>query len=761
MPLSPLIRPMSPLQTQSAPLLPEPYSLSDAVLQPLSAATSSAPASAWDQDKHFVPVPGVTASESRSCSPPAPVFGVGTAGVPPVAMSRPAPPLLFTHKPAPTFHRMVGDALSVGMLRESYAAQLQTACWPHSVSEGLRCTSEGTSPLTGTCLGSDSGVTKVFSGSGTTRFPHSRSMPPLSFSQTSPIHPYVSGAAASTIAAHKIPAAESSFAATRPSLLHNAAAMTMTAARPSYGAALLHKRLPTKQTGCREGGHLHLPAKKQVQRSSLKSLADQEANDRWEIVSPASPLSSYGCAAESGEVGASKAYTNAPFTASATCYHGTAVTDCAGHSHAMSIAASHVAGKGGRPAEANTPVGGGARVSHSRVNSTLGGANVETFVALPCYTPDSACDSGEDEDTFFDSPHGLSIEGVQATRSQLATESVRNPAAQKQRKTARSTAPTSRSSGSVASAPATGSAASPVAESYVPRYVYPALEECRRLLHEIRIVSPLMRRCLTPPRPLEKSSGGGSSSSATATSVSSAFSPEHVPRIIPAPSQSSGCPSLSAVTTAVVPPKRATLAPWPEARRLYHWDASTAAEDLSFMRGPFQQSSERFATSVALQLQRLQALGTRLYGKSHDPPTSQAEVHARASSRWSLPSSAPLVSPWASAVPHFDDDQCDCVDKDVDEPPSGRLRRLLLETEAALPISAIPSAVLCAPFPSTIGYARDGKERYNHSAHEGAATGRTAGASTPSMKNQFPFLPTSNSLTAARPLMLSSLSYGG
>ncbi|CAG9583740.1 conserved hypothetical protein [Leishmania major strain Friedlin] len=659
MPLSPLIRPMSPLQTQCAPSLPEPYSLADIVLQPFSAAASSTPAGAWDEDTSFVAVTGAIAPELRRSSPTAPLSGVDAASVPPMAMWTPAIPPLLPHTLAPTFHSMVGDALSVEMLRESYAAQLQKGCQYRSVVEGPRCTSDGAAARARTCSGSDAGAAEVFAANDAVHVGHSRRAPLPSLALSSPIHPYVSGPTAHTRVAPKTPAEELSSAATSSSLLHSAATTAMAAARPSYGAALLRKHPPAQPTGRREGCRLHLPAQKQVQRSSSQSLFERRIHDRWEVVSPTSPLSSCGgasTAAESSETGPSKPNITVPFTASATCYHGTAASDCTGRSHAISIAAPPVVKKGGGAAATNTPAGCGARVSNSGVVSALGQAKVEAFGTLPCYAPDSACGSGEVGDTFFDPPHGLSRKARQTIQPGPATEPVRKPAAQNQGKAARGTAPTTRSSGGAASGPATGSAASRAAEFHLPRYVYPALEECRRLLHEIRIASPLMHRCLTPPRPLEGSSGGGSGA-ATAASAPSTFSPARAPsRNIPAPPYSSVFPSLAAAATAAAPPKPAILAPKPEARRLYHWDAATAAEDLSFMRGPFQQSSERFAASVNCQLRRLQALGTRLYGKTHDMSTSQAEVHAAARGRWSLPSPTPLTSRWDSAVPHFDDD---------------------------------------------------------------------------------------------------------
>lgn len=764
---------MSPLQTQCAPSLPEPYSLDDVVLQPFSAAASSMPAGAWDQDTSLVAVSGAVAPESRRSSPAAPLSGVGAASVPPTDMWTPALPPLLTPTLAPTFHSMVEDALSVEMLRESYAAQLQKNCQHYSVVEGLRCTSDGAAARAGSCRGSDAGGPKVFSAIDAVHFGHSRSAPLPSLALSSPIHPYLSAARARTSVAHKAPADELSSAATLSSLLHSSATTAMAAARPSYGAALLRKRPPGTQADHREGCRLHLPAQKRVQPSSSQSLSERRAHDRWEAVPPMSPLSSCGCASTataSGKTGPSKSYTTVPFSASAKCHHGTGVSDCTGRPHAISIAASSAVGKGGEAAATNKPAGGGATVSNAGVAPPRGQTKVEASVALPCYAPDSASSSGEDEDTFFDPPCGLSRKVLQTIQPEPATEPVRKPAAQKQGKTARNTAPTTRSSGSAACAPATGSAASPAAESHLPRYVYPALEECRRLLNEIRIVSPLMRRCLTPPRPLESSSGGGSGA-ATAASAPSTFSSARAPsRNIPAPPQGNAFPFLAAAATAAAPPKRATLAPRPEARRLYHWDAATAAEDLAFMRGPFQQSSERFTTSVAGQLQRLQALGIRLYGKDYDTSTSQAEVHAPARGRWSLPSAAPLASPWDSAVLHFDDDQCDRADNNVAELPSERLRRLLRETEAALPsllereaqppLSATPATALLAPFSSSIRYARDSRNDYSHSAHDAAATGRAAGVFTPPMENLLPFSSISGSLTPARPAMLSSLSYG-
>ncbi|CAC9550156.1 conserved hypothetical protein [Leishmania infantum JPCM5] len=773
MPLSPLIRPMSPLQTQCAPSLPEPYSLADVVLQPFSGEASSTPAAAWDQDTSFGAATGDIAPGSRRSSPAAPLSGVDAASVPPMAMWTPALPPLLPHTLAPTFHSMVGDALSVEMLRESYAAQLQKGCQHRSAVEGLRCTSDGAAARARSCRGSDAGAAKVFSANDAVHLGHSRRAPLPSLALFSPIHPYASGPTARTSVAPKTSAEGPSSAATSLSLLHSAATTAMAAARPSYGAALLRKHPPAQPTGCREGCRSHLPAQKQVQRSSSQSLFERRAHDRWEVVSPTSPLSSCGgasTAAESGETAPSKPNTAVPFTASATCYRSTAASDCTGRSRAISIAAPPVAGRGGEAAAVNTPAGGGARVSNPGVVSALGPAKVEAFVAPPCHAPGSACGSGEVRDTFFDPPHGLSRKALQTIQPGPATEPARQPAAQKQGKTARGTAPTTRSSGGAASGPAAGSAASLAAESHLPRYVYPALEECRRLLHEIRIVSPLMRRCLTPPRPLESSAGGGSGA-ATAAAASSTFSSARAPsRNIPAPPHSSAFPSLAAAATAAAPPKPATLAPKPEARRLYHWDAATAAEDLSFMRGPFQQSSERFATSVDCQLRRLKALGTRLYGKTHDTSTSQAEVHAPARGRWSSPSPAPLASPWDSAVPRFDDDQCDREDNSVEESPPERLRRLLWETEAALPslleheaepsLSATRAAVLLAPFPSTIRYARDSRNDYSHGADDGAATGRAAGVFTPPMESLLPFSSVSGSLTPARPAMLSSLSYG-
>lgn len=85
----------------------------------------------------------------------------------------------------------------------------------------------------------------------------------------------------------------------------------------------------------------------------------------------------------------------------------------------------------------------------------------------------------------------------------------------------------------------------------------------------------------------------------------------------------------------------------------------------------------------------------------------------------------------------------------------------LLEREAEPPLSATRAAVLLAPFPSAIRYARDSRNGHSHGADDGAATGRAAGVSTPLMTNLLPFSSVSGTSTPARPATLSSLSYGG
>ncbi|CAJ1036183.1 hypothetical protein, conserved [Leishmania lindenbergi] len=794
MPLSPLIRPLSPLQTQCAPLLPEPYSLADVILQPFSAATSATPAGVWDEHTSSVAVGRPTAPESqhsRVAYPSAP----GATNVLPVAMSTPAPPLLLTHTLAPSFHSMVGDALSSEMLRDSYAAQPKKDRQQHSVGEALRCVPTGTTVWPGSRLSTDTGATKVPAANDAVHFEHPRRTQAPNRASSSPNHPYVSGTTVRSSFAHRTPADEALRAATSSSLLHSAATTAMAAAQPSYGTALLRKRLPATQASQRERCRLHLLAQRQLQRSSSQSLSDWRVHGRAKVVSPLLTLSSCGgasTAAECTERDPNKPYPAAPLAELATCYHDTAISDSTCRPHTISMVASPVVGESSESAATNASAGGCARISHARVvtpfaSSTLSPAHSEAaekmkeeaFVALPRYSPHCACGrregenvvEGEDGDTFFDAPYDLARKMLQALQPEPIAGPLRRPAPEKQGKTPRSLTPSTRSSGGVASAPATGSPTSLAAEPYLPRYVYPALEECRRLLHEIHLVNPLLHRCLAPPRPLGTSSGSGSGRVATAALAPSECSQAHASSSnMPVSAQSGTFPSLSAATTAVVLPKRTTLALSSEARRLYHWNSTTAAEDLSLMHGPFQQSSERFTSSMARQLQRLQAVGARLYGNTHDTSTSRDEVHGPARRRWRLPSSAPSTSSWNFVVPHFDVDQCSSEENNANESPSGQLRRLLRETEAALPsllgreagppLSTTPNAAFTTLLPSTKNNARGDRDDCSHSALDGAPTTHAAGMSTPLVGNLFPFPSICDSLTPARPPMLSSSPYG-
>ncbi|KAG5465513.1 hypothetical protein CUR178_00218 [Leishmania enriettii] len=794
MPLSPFIRPLSPLQTQFAPSLPEPCSLADAALPPLPAETSATLTGAWDHGASSAPVSAAVASESRPSFRAMCLSAAGVAHSPPETMPAPAPPPLRTQTLAPTFHSMVGEALSLEMLRDSYTAQLQRNFQHRPAVEALRGTPDGAAARVRSRLSNDAVATQAPSAKDAIhRGPRRHALLPSPASSSS-VHPYVSAATACTIAAHRKRADGPPPAETPLSLLHSAAATVMAAARPSYGVALIRNCSPAKRADQKEPYSSHLRAQRELQRSSFQSLFERRPNDRREAESPTSSLSSFGCASTAikvDEMNPFRPSAPVPFTTSVTRRRGAAPSDRTTRSRAVSIEACPVLGKGGESAAASDAAGSGARASKARVfsghvnlallsaqASELGKRKADAFAAPSCCPPHGAflgrkaeeeTVDEEEAEKFFDSPHVPAKEALRAMQSESAAALLRKTAQGKQGTTTGSAPRTTKFLSGVTGAPENAAAPSPAVEPHPPRYVYPALEECRRLLDEIRIVSPLLRRCLTPPRPLDSSSGSGGI--ATVASAPSTFSPVRVPsRNIPASSQSTIIPSYSAATTAVVSPEEGYHAPRPEARRLYHWDAAAASEDLSFMRGPFQQPTERFAISVARQLQRLQAVGTRLYGKAHDTWASRAEMDAPSRRSRPLPSSGPLTSSWGSATPHFVVNQCDRAGNNNKESPSRRLRRLLRETEAALPsllerkaeppLFSAPTAFAATSFPSTINRARSSRDGSGYCAHYSVAAARPAGVSESSMESTFTSSAISGCLTAARPLMLSPLPRG-
>ncbi|KAG5464039.1 hypothetical protein LSCM1_00219 [Leishmania martiniquensis] len=794
MPLSPFIRPLSPLQTQSAPLLPEPCSLTDVFLRPLPVETSGSPASAWNHGTSSAPMSAAAALELRCGGQEARLSAGGAANSPLVTTAAPAPPPLRTQALAPTFHSMVGNVLSVEMLRDSDNAQLQRNFQQHTAAEALRSTSNSTAARTGSRLGSGAVTAQVLSIDDTGEFrPLQHALLP-SPAYSSSVHPYASAATACTCAVHSKRADEPPPAASPLSLLNSSATTAVSGAQPSCGTAILRRCSPVDVTDQKEPYRSHLVAQRQLRRAPSQPLFERSAHSRKEAASPTLSLLSCGrgpTAVGSVEVDRCQPYANVPLTAPAACCHGAAASDHTDRFGTVSIEACLAEGKDGESAAISSSTGSRTRVSKARVvsavvRSALSSARTGALeereaaasTALPRRSPhcpsidsngeENTADEAEEAEKFFDSPHDLSKKTPERMQPELVARLWRKTAPGKQRMATRSAPRTPRSSGGIVSAPDTGAAASAADEPYLPRYVYPALEECRRLLEEIRIASPLLRRCLTPPRPLEGSWDGDGA--ATVASAPFASSPAGVPsNDTPAPTQRSPIASHTAATTAAVPRRPGALAPRPDARRLYQWDAATASEDLSFMCGPFQQSQERFATSVARQLQRLQAVGARLYGKTHDTwaPPGKVQVSSRQSR--SLISSGPLTSSWGTADPDFDVDTHNRGDASIKESPSKRLRRLLRETEAALPsllgreveppLPATPTAISTTSLPSTINHAHGSSDGCADRAHRNALAARAPGVSMTSMESRFPFAEISRSLAPARPPISSPLPY--
>ncbi|KAG5490087.1 hypothetical protein JKF63_00206 [Porcisia hertigi] len=705
MPSSPLIRPLSPLQTHCAPSLPEAYSLAGVVIQPFSAALLETPVDASNQGSSFAP-------NWQQGGHAASLPQVNAGNAPLVAMPSPALPPLLTHALAPTFHSMVGDALSVEMLRESYAAQLQNGDQQRPAPGGFRSSPDGTSAPSRPRLSSDAGAMERPSASDASHFgPPRRAQPPNS-ARFSHNHPYLSTEAVRVSAAPQRTADAPAPTAGTSSLLRSAATTALEAAWPSYGAALLLKGLSRERVKQRGRCYSHLSAQGKLQGTSSLPSSTQHGCRRGEAVSRTSSLSSGdGASTASGSDGVDPSKRSAALlsTASAICHNNAATRDGNGQLDTFAITASRASVKAGKSVVAGLPASSDSRLSKARVVSAL--ASVPLCPArseVPRRTQTGVSQTGscilhyaggsvggkeyavreEEENTFFDASYGLSREASQTTQPDTLARPQRQSAPKKKGKAPKGPVLATTLFDGVAGAPWTASSASLSAQSCPSRHVYPALEECRRLLDEIRIVSPLLRRCLTPPRPLESPSAGdcGDTTAFNLTHTASSggcVASRDVPEVAQRKALSSSSPSSTAA--AVVRPKRVTLSPRPEARRLYSWDKATAADDLSYMHGSFQQSSERFATSVARQLKRLQRVGTRLYGGAPDTSAYRTEVDLPTERRLSSASSLPMTPSSGSAGRYLNNDVCSRKVNTVDDSPCGRLLQLLRETEAAMP----------------------------------------------------------------------------
>ncbi|KAK7199929.1 hypothetical protein NESM_000041100 [Novymonas esmeraldas] len=707
MPRSPLIRPLSPLQTRCAPPLPVPYSLADVVLHPVSAAAS--PDSAHVRERESSASAAVV-SEAEVHHPDRLAGRIGAGLALQEADSSPALALLPPPPLAPTFHSLVGPSLELELLHADYAARLQAGHSPHTRTTGDVMDDVRACPPAAAATPSRS---------------HRAASPPQRGGCTSPSHPYVS----TTRAGAGVPQREAPRDAppdTPSSLLRSAAAATaMEAARPSYGGALLERRQRARRAD-RPREYEHLQPRHTPPSSPLPFEGWDDATGKRTDVATTPPSSSRPeltvAASGRGDVSALRQH-HMTDAADAARYHGTAVIDRTGCSYTISIAACPIVEeKDGAPSA--QPQVRGQSTGHNGSNSERGS------------------EAGKRKHVL-DAPHE-------------AAEVALHSAGASRRAGARNATPP------------------PNTDVSATQLAYPALDECRRLLDEIRTVSPLLRRCLTPPRPMGCRAAAASTTPHPNTTVARGGAAVHAqdagrggyassssPPLPPPPAAVAGPAETRAVSEAA--PRLSIPAPGPEARRLYRWDAATAAEDLSYMCGPFQQPSERFAASVAAQMQRRQSAETRrLFGAA--PAVSAAEVDAPAHGpprRWSTLSSVPSASTLGSAVPPRHGVPAQGA---ADESPSERLQRLLQETEVALssrwgtgPLHQQQG--MAAPPPSA---------RHHHYASDGMADVARAGtartldmpdSSTASLL-RLPYCPAA--LTPARPpIPLSSYEDGG
>jgi hypothetical protein len=754
MPFSPLIRPLSPLQTQSAPSLPAPYDLTDAIF------VSSSPAEGNDDSssQSWVPLPRQIRSTNSCSNSPNSGSRNKSNGRPRVSAS-PAP----LHTVPSTFHDFITRRSASAEVEqdESHATQQSRDDVPHGTTSQLSLTEQGFA----TDLNPSFRVVSAPQPEPVSQGSHRRSLPlhtsrtskspklplPTSFllpgknpsATTAAVaashraHPYGNVRPQQTLPPHcsspqhhgkgcvvaphatsHNPPLESSASPLKSrgtaSLLHfSTAGVAAVAAQPSYGATLLLQR---RASPARTSSNFERRCSSPPPTASLHVVV-HDARD-----TAPSPLSAAVGPTRDDDsddwVGLSGLTTTAAVPARdsfVNCYRGTAVSSRTGRQYNIAIEASLLENKSSTHAVppqhmcANT-----ARSRGRKVTSVAWAAEEERLqddeekFAL---TEPAPADGGESGRTSADRDAAFSIEVVRKSRAHDGALERRCDSA-----------PVSTRAGSPAScrsspqplledtlAPASLPAAALSELSFSSsRYIYPVLDECQRLLQEIQTCNPLMRRHLTLPRPLpttgyatERDEGIVGTRAANAfTTVETAAAVEDqktASAAVTGAKDVQGVPSLHRLRPPSPTAVRRVAAH--DARRLYHWDTESSAEDLSYMHGPFRQSAESFAASTARHVQRLREAGTRLYG----PGAAQQATSASFSKPRQLSAGVPLSSSAAAACRHAVMAQlsnpwsasANSVDNEA-ESPSGRLRRLLRETDAAFPalwkITHVPSA---------------------------------------------------------------------
>ncbi|KPI88575.1 hypothetical protein ABL78_2308 [Leptomonas seymouri] len=747
MPLSPLIRPLSPLQTQSAPSLPAPYNVADAVL----GTHADAVLDRGNCPHATLPAPGLSHNSNN---------GGGST-----QHNRPAALLLSSHAhiAAPTFHELVTKSSG----EVDVKPRSRSTAFPHPQApplSGARASSSAAiqlslsqSPAAGleepqreaTWRGNHARHSHdlFLSRSPKTLFPTSlisaNASPAIKTATTAVApadaapgnlgagHPYRSnqrpnapqresyatgdsdGAGGASHSSGAYPPLSSppppptnlaAAAVPATSLLHaSTTSIAVAASWPSYGAALLQNASPGKGTRnfrrrCPSPpptAAVHFEADALASSAPLSKAFIGEAPQGAPTTNKRTTtgaLAAVGPTRDEDEMFALGSAAASAADAPPNLYRGTAVSTRTGRRYNISIEALLDTGS----ARA-TSLPSGERKGDSSTSS----ADVETFGAKD--EEDGA--SAETVPTYEYSQGCASVRSAPAQ----ATQARKDRKLEKLRNHHKALRPPLPSAGSPSSScgssqPVLGDTVtlpSPPAAlslSSYPRYAYPALNECRRLLQEIETQNPLLRRCLTPPRPLLD---GDSAliEKAELTRVDAATAAAGVGEPGAAVGYNGNPTSVSKAlhpdsSALADPPMNAKahlggLVPAQDARRLYHWDARTGIEDPSFMHGPFQLSAERFSRSTARQLQRLRETGKRLYGARGG--TQQASI-ASVVGAPCLSGDSFLISKSGASHVCGTGARCREVFNPLDgegggpELPSGRLHRLLRETEAAFPI---------------------------------------------------------------------------
>ena len=751
MSFSPLIRPLSPLQTQRAPSLPAPYNLTDAIFNPHHGAED-------DKDRSSSPR---NLQECCRLSPPPESHEQHRALTPP---SAPAAASTSPHVNAPIFHSFItsraekveapdhGQRPNPGRaVHQLDTQQTQTpgrdVPRPNSVSPRRIVKTAGV-------LASKKGSQENFVSHSPK--PPPLLLPPTSLSVVNPIsadamHPYSDAAAWAPSSdsngnnnknkknqnvtarmsnesrrsrSHSVsspPKAPFAKPAASHLLRTSTAGVAVAASQPSYGAALLRRKTPSSQGSpnferrCRSSSsmaasslclELELPFSALQRAKQPYGEARHAHNQRSALAAAVGPTSDekdtvtmYTASAAAGE-------------ASDDQYRGTAVSTRTGRLYRISIEASPL---DSRSSPSPLRVTSGSRqgidkgeMRERAMASALKGENTSSWVGI---SDDAASMTDEETDPAADTapddvgaessgppdrPTTLHATTGHATSKREAARSGTQRLRRSPPLPSRTGSPTP-SGPTLAQPPVEEEAVLLTAPSLRSYYIYPALDECHRLLQEIQTQHPLLRRCLTPPRPLLTAN-----SSTRANVAAAAEAEEHVKPEVAGEEKDTA--SAAAAAAAAASPRverkarKGCLGPAYDARQLYDWDARAAAEDLSYMQGPFLQSSECFATATARQLQRLREVVAQPYGSGNGGggvgDTKQTFVSSHLTGPQRDADAAAPMSAGVSATsqPHGAAVRLDSVLDDADvardefESPSGRLRRLLRETDAVFPV---------------------------------------------------------------------------